>query len=92
MQIILVKTTTCAKCRQFQPIFEEYCKNNNIEGRVICFDTASNEDKKLATDTGIETVPSLIFIENSFKRSYNDVLTSDGITRAKNDFLASKGV
>ena len=92
MEIILIKTTTCSKCRQLQPIFERYCEDNKINGRIICYDTADIDDKKLVEDMKVETVPTLIFIENDFKQAYSDIINLDGIARAKNNFLASKGV
>lgn len=92
MEIILVKTTTCAKCRQLQPIFEKYCEDNNIKRRIICYDTADADDRRLVEDMKIEAVPTLIFIENDFKKPYSDITNLDGIVSAKNEFLASKGV
>ena len=92
MEIILVKTTTCAKCRQLQPIFEKYCEDNNINGRIICYDTAEADDRRLVEDMKIEAVPTLIFIENGFKRDYNDITNLDGIVSARNKFIASMGV
>lgn len=92
MEIILVKTTTCSKCRQLQPTFEGFCIANKVLGRQICYDTAPECDKKLVEELNITSVPSLIFIKNDFKRVYSDVSGLDGITYAFNDFNASEGV
>lgn len=92
MEIMFVKTTTCTKCRQLLPEFEDWCNKNNINYRVVCFDTASDEDKDIIIKEKVCSVPSIIISENASRKAYSVDKGLASVVSAVNEFNAREGV
>lgn len=57
----------CAPCRIFKPIIEELAEE--LEGRVLFYETDVNEQQALAEQFEISSVPTLVLMQNGRIRS-----------------------
>lgn len=60
--VVDVWTTTCVSCKSYGPIFEDV--SNNISDNVVMAKMNGMDNREIAAEYGIRSVPTTLFLKN----------------------------
>lgn len=67
--IILITTSTCAPCRVYKPVLQDFC-----DDRGYALEIVTDPTRDIVTKYGLTKVPTTIVMENS--REINKITTA----------------